>query len=295
MSAYKRIFIIYNPLSTGRSQIAAEQLASKLRPRLEKATIELVSTEHAGHAEELAYELSKKYCDVLLVSSSGDGGYHEMVNGAMRAQAASARPVCAVLPAGNANDHHGDASNSSLEDAIMKADIVRIDLLKVSISQGGKERLLRYAHSYAGLGLTPTVAVELNRHRLNAFRELIIVLRSFMRFRPFEIEVGGQTFVLDSIVITHIGRMAKVFNVERSELDDGVFEVTSFAHGHKLRLLLRLLRAAIAGLKPDMRTKQYAFTVKTNMPIQLDGEIITLRTGDVVKVTAARRYLRTLL
>lgn len=293
MAEYSFVAIIYNPNSTGNSRQAAEDLAAFVRKRKIDLKIKLVPTRHAGHAEELAYDIAKKYGGPLIISSSGDGGYHEVINGAMRAQAEGAKPICAVLPAGNANDHHHDVSSEPLPRAVIRGRASRIDLLKVEVTSG-KDKTMRYGHSYLGLGLTPTVAIELNRHSLSALKELSIVLRSFYRFRPFQIEVGDRIVTLDSLVISNIGRMAKVLSLERSDLDDGIFEVTIFPHGHKMQLLRKLLIAATKGLRPDERVKQYEFTARKAMPMQIDGEVTTLRPGDKVKVSGAQRQLRTL-
>lgn len=294
MDTYSHIAIIYNPKSTGNSQAAAERLAKHARPHLKRCTLELVATRHAGHAEELAYELARRHGNPLIVSSSGDGGYHEVINGAMRAQAEGAKPVCAVLPAGNANDHHNDTSQSPLEHAILRGKPQRIDLLEVTTATSTGSAL-RYAHSYLGLGLTPMVAIELNRHTLSALRELVIVLGGFLRFRPFQIEADGETLTLDSLIVSNIGRMAKIFALHRSPLDDGTFEVTIFPHGHKLKLLWRLAQAAMKGLRPDRSTDEYSFTALKDMPIQLDGEVAELRAGDTVTIKSARKLLRTLV
>lgn len=294
MPAYSHIAIIYNPNSTGDSQQAAEDLTDYINAHDKKVKVELIPTKHAGHAEELAYKLAKKHSNPLIISSSGDGGYHEVINGAMTAQLEGASPICAVLPAGNANDHHNDITDSPLRRLVVKENISRIDLLKIETTSG-KKRTVRYGHSYIGLGLTPTVAIELNRHSLSALKELSIVLRSFYRFRPFKIKVKDETLTHDSLIISNIGRMAKVLSLERSALDDGIFEVSIFPHGNKLLLLKKLLMAATKGLKPDLRTKRYEFTVMKDTPMQVDGEIASLKKDDKVIVTGAQQMLRTLL
>src|SRR5437764_2946213 len=98
---FSTVLIIYNPNSTGNSAGAARDLQKRLQTSL-KLPIRLLPTHYSGHAEELAYTGAKEHHNPLLVSSSGDGGYHEVINGAMRAQLTGAKPVCAVLPTGNA-------------------------------------------------------------------------------------------------------------------------------------------------------------------------------------------------
>ena len=57
---YSTIAIIYNPNSTGSSKDLADDFKTAIKKRLPKQKIELIATEYAGHAEELAYEISKK-------------------------------------------------------------------------------------------------------------------------------------------------------------------------------------------------------------------------------------------
>lgn len=172
------IFIIYNPKSTGDSAKNARELKKELSASHPKLVIELKKTEYAGHAEKLAYELSQASAKPLIISSSGDGGYNEVINGIVKAQLEGAYPTCAVLASGNANDHSRTLQSDSLTNLIKAEKVRRIDLLKMTV-KNGSDSTERYAHSYIGVGLTPTVAVELNKNDLSAIKELWIVLQSF--------------------------------------------------------------------------------------------------------------------
>ena len=76
-------------------------------------------------------------------------------------QAGNDTVVCAVLPAGNANDHRRATRERPLADAIVAGSVTRIDLLKLPFE--GSSPTTRYAHSYIGLELTPVVAVDLEK------------------------------------------------------------------------------------------------------------------------------------
>ena len=76
-------------------------------------------------------------------------------------QAGNGAVVCAVLPAGNANDHRRATREQPLADAIVTGSVTRIDLLRLTVE--GTSPTTRYAHSYIGLGLTPVVAVDLQK------------------------------------------------------------------------------------------------------------------------------------
>ncbi len=180
--------------------------------------------------------------------------------------------------------------------AIEKGKITRIDLLKVTIRSPDKKSIIRFAHSYAGLGLTPIVATELNRHTLNAFRESSLVIKTFFKYRPFKIRRGNKTLSFDSIIFANINQMAKVLTLaENNNPDDGKFEVISFPHAHKFLLIKMLLRAATIGLKTTRRESKYTFEAVKKMPMQLDGEITKLKAGDRVEIAAAREALRTII
>lgn len=295
MSKYSAITIIYNPNSTGSSKTAGQDLIKELRIEMPDIPIEIVPTSHAGHAEKLAYQHAKKTKLPLIISSSGDGGYHEVVNGALRAQAEGAQPICAVLAAGNANDHRRTLKKNPLVEAITKKLVTKIDVLEATFTDSKGGEVKRYAHSYIGLGLTPVVAVELNRHTLSAFKDLWIVLKTFYKFRPFRIRVDTKSYTLDSILFANISQMAKILTLSKdSKPDDGLFEVIVFPHAHKLRLIGRLFKASTVGLNPKKHYKDFEFTVLKKMPMQMDGEVTFITSNTPVKIKSLKRVLSTI-
>lgn len=90
---FDRVVLIFNPKSTGQARERAEDLRRDLGQRVPTLTVDLVPTEHAGHATELA-RTAAGAGSPLVVSVSGDGGYNEVVNGVM--QAANDRAASAV-------------------------------------------------------------------------------------------------------------------------------------------------------------------------------------------------------
>jgi diacylglycerol kinase (ATP) len=292
---YSTVTIIFNPHSTGPSELYAKRLQRELRKLFPDLKAELKPTKYAGHAEKLAYARAKATKKPLIISSSGDGGYNEVMNGAMRAQSEGATPVCAVLAAGNANDHGRTLQSRPLIEAIKEGKETRLDLLKARYKTRGQEKV-RYAHSYIGLGLTPVVAVELNKTSLNALKELWIVLKTFYKFRPFKIKVKGLRQTLDSILFTNIGDMAKVLTVAKNaKPDDGLFEIVTFPHSAKLRLARRLAKASMGGLQQTKRASEYSFMVLKKMPVQFDGEVQFIDKDSHVRITSEHRVLRTIL
>jgi diacylglycerol kinase family enzyme len=253
--------------------------------------LDLCPTRHAGHARDLAREAAGTGRP-LIVSVSGDGGYNEVVNGVM--DAGNDRAVCAVRAAGNANDHRRVTRERPLADAIVAGDVRRIDLLRLTVGTGTAAQT-RYAHSYIGVGLTPVVAVDLEKGGKGSWREIASVVRVFARFRPFPIRLeNGRRRSIDSLVFANIAEMAKYATLsEHSRPDDGRFEVITQQRTGKLRVLSTAIRAATRGLGPQPSTTHYAFTTLVPMPLQLDGELVELDANTLVTVDIAPSALVT--
>ena len=228
------------------------------------------------------------------MSVSGDGGYNEVVNGAM--QSGNDAVVCAVLPAGNANDHRRATREQPLADAIVTGAVTRIDLLRLTV--GRSSPTTRYAHSYIGLGLTPVVAVDLDKGGKGSIREALTAIRAFAGFRPFEIHLeNGSRQRFDSIVFANISEMAKVATISEddSRPDDGKFEVITVKHTAKWRLLGTAIKAAVRGLGPQPSVREYHFTNLEKMPIQVDGEVMELGAGAKARIDIAHQVMQTVL
>jgi diacylglycerol kinase (ATP) len=289
---YSSITIIYNPNSTGNSPTLAQKLAADIKARLQDVDLQLIETEYAGHAEELAYQTALASKSPLIISVSGDGGYNEVINGAMKAtDAHDTHPICAILPAGNANDHHKSVAERPLIEAIVDKGLAQLDLLQVSFK--GHER---YAHSYVGLGLTPFIARELNKHKLSVFKETWLAVKTYWRFHPFTISHQGQTRQFDSILMANISRMAKHLTLTQdNDLQDGKFELLQWPHRNKLMLAAPIIRAMLGKPIPSQKASTFTFTSHSPLPIQLDGELLEIPPATEVTVRCLPKKLRTIL
>lgn len=293
MSNYTAITIIYNPNSTGPGKDMTDELASKLRSRLPKQKITVLGTEYVKHAEELGYSLSTQSSRPLIISASGDGGYHELVNGIMKAQNEGAKPVSGLLPAGNANDHFHAMHDDDIVKLIEKGEERRIDLLKLTTATASGDKVVRYAHSYIGAGLTPKVGKELNKTTLNWFNQLWIVARVLFFFRPTRLIVDGKVRAYDSIILSNIEKMSKVFSLSKdSQPNDNRFEITIFRRRNKMKLIASLLRASTVGLSGAAKIREFSFSTIRPTLVQLDGEVLQIEKEQKVIVTVEHKALR---
>jgi diacylglycerol kinase (ATP) len=287
---FDAVEIVFNPNSTGDAQERAEELAKQLAERAPELPVQLRPTERAGHGREIARDAARAGRP-LVVSVSGDGGYNDVVNGLMDAGADSA--YAAVLAAGNANDHRRVTRERPLADGIVDGDVSKLDLLRMSVDDG---REPRYAHSYIGLGITPTVALELEKGGKGSIKEVISTIRTFSHFRPFQIETDSGTETFDSVIFANIREMAKFAVLsEEGRPDDGRFEVVVLRHTAKWRVLATAVRAAVRGLGPQPTAREYQFKTVDPMPVQVDGEVSEFERGVAVTVEIVPGALHTVL
>lgn len=288
---FDRVVLIFNP---GKAGMAAriDDLQRDLAAALPGLPIELLPTEFAGHARDLARSVAEAGAP-LIVSVSGDGGYNEVVNGVMDVPAS--RAVCTVLPAGNANDHHRSRPVRPLMGAIREGRVRRIDLLRITF-RGAHREEVQYAHSYVGFGLTPLMAIGIERGGKGKILELLSVARTLSGLRPFElVRADGATARFDSLILANISRMAKYGRVsESNHPDDGQFEVVTLPHAGRWKMALMTLRAVTLGLGPQPSVSSYAFTTRNAVPCQIDGEVVHVQAGTHVLVESARGALATI-
>lgn len=293
---FTAIVIIFNPNSTGDSMSNAKKLQKALiRSLPKKVSITLIATERAAHAEEIALDVAIKNKRVLIVSSSGDGGYNEVLNGLLKANNPHAAAV--VLPSGNANDHHEAISLRSLEDKIRHPRIEAIDAIKVAAMKDGKS-FTRYAHSYVGVGLTAYIGKKLTEATLNPVNEKWLVLKYLLLFKgvTLKVEPDLRWHRYSSIVFGNISRMSKIIKLApESHYDDGKIEVYELRTKSFIGTTLSLLFGSTFGLRPSAQLQRLSFRARRPVQVQFDGEVIQLDARDRITVSVDRSSFKTLL
>lgn len=287
------VVIIYNPNSTGNGKANATSLQADLRRLAPTLHVSLKQTEYAGHAEKIAWDYAKNAQRVLLVSSSGDGGYHELINGIVSSGATNI--VAGLLPSGNANDHFRAVHEEDVVQRIIAGKSRWLDSISIRAQVEGKP-WQRYAHSYAGIGLSPSVGRRLTKAKLNFFNEKWILLRQLFRYRYVAILIDGKERRFSSVVFSNIARMSKVLQVANdSSLTDGKFEISAVTRQSKFRLFLYLFKAATIGLEENSSVSRFEFqTIKPTL-IQLDGEVYTLDGSCKVTVESVHLALEAII
>lgn len=285
--SYSCVVIIFNPISTsGRAEVKAERLAERLRKKGVKK-ISVVASDYPGHAEILAYETTVKHPRPLIISASGDGGYNEVVNGIMRAQKEYPKhqPTCAILAAGNSNDHRRSVRKHPLSWAITHRDSEPLSILKLTITLDGHTRQ-RYAHSYIGLGVSGQAAKLINQETYTRWQDLGIVLKTLFFFKPVSvIDDDGKKRRYDSLVFLLSKHMSRVFRVApKPGLNSPSFRVVGFRHQARWKLLFTMAYLLVMGVKSPPKAQSYSLVVEQDTTLQIDGEYTEVPAGSKVQL-----------
>jgi diacylglycerol kinase (ATP) len=289
-SKIDEVIVLYNPSSTGSSKDNANNLIKKLHLHVPNLNARVKETEYAGHAEVIAKEYAEQTKSVLLISSSGDGGYHELINGVLASGAKNI--VTGLLPSGNANDHHRAVDSGLLVEHIIARTTHTIDVLEVTSKVNGK-KWVRFGHSYAGVGLSSVVGKELTKEKLNFFNEKWLVLKHIFKFRHISILVKGKKVRYSSLVFGNVAQMSKVIQLSKgSSLTDGRFEISAVRYESKFHLLKELFKAVTIGPKENSSKTIFSFKTIKKLRIQIDGEDYMIDANSVVEVRSIRRALQ---
>lgn len=289
---FHTVVIIFNPNSTGDGEANAAALERRILAAAPDMTVITEPTKYAGHALKLAKEYAKDESTVI-VSSSGDGGYNEVVNGVLSVSGAKA--AMAVLPSGNANDHYAAVASDDLVKNISKGTSRRIEAIRLE-SYVGNKKWVRYAHSYVGFGITPKIGKELTIRKLNAFNEKWHTLYQLMRFKHVDISDEKTVRRYSSLMFSTIGRMSKIIRLEDSaDQHDGKMEVYETEYQSPWQLLGMLLHASLRGLAKSDRVERYRLRTIERTMVQLDGEVFTLDADSDILLSCEKSAIRTVL
>ena len=289
MKSIDHVVIIYNPKSTRAAAANARRLARRLENRTE-VNVHVTRTNHPGHGEELAKEYADTYENILFVSSSGDGGYHEIVNGIL--SSGNTTTVAAeLLPSGNANDHYKWVHQGRLVRRINQVDIHLHDVIEIDAA----DSYTRFAHSYAGLGLSAQAAQAINQSDVTRTSEVAAVLKAFSRITPVRLRIGAEEKTYTNFICANIGKMSKYFSIEGSDSTDGQFEVIRNKTDKPSELAAQMARAMTFGLDDVEQLDELNFTCLEPTVIQMDGELHELAKHEKVTIRCRQQLLKTII
>lgn len=288
-----------NPLSR-RADRMAQAALPQLKLSLE-SQVELVTTDYAGHAREVAETWASEHLDGTIIGIGGDGTLNEIGNGILSATAASgSRVVLVVCGGGNANDQYRSwpPSQRIRPRDVLSAEPVQVDVLEVSYSANNRNQAApQYALSYAAIGALATGASVVNGRRRGMRADLALIPQTLRRARPLSVVIDGQLTRADNLSWHIVPTIAKVFRVTtNSRRADGLMEVVLVPHRSwptALRMSWFGLRALVWPHRPS-HSARMTFFWEQGGAAQLDGETVDIPPGSDVTVRCVPAALRML-
>lgn len=310
-----------NPRATTTSPRVTDVLAHALAGEI---GLEIVTTEHRGHAAEIAARARSEGADLLCVLG-GDGTVNEAVNGLLsptglapgRASSSDTLPDLVVIPGGSANVFARalglpadpvEATGEILR-ALREGRRRRIGLGLATVTPWeGESWAPRWFLANAGLGLDAEIiaAMESDRadgHDATPMRYFLTTLRQyFLRTnrRDPALSIALSETSIDGVFLsivqntspwTYFGALPITPCPEASfETGLDLFAVRRMAVGTALRLARRMVTGSRAGSTSRSLTVAHdlaAFTVTAARPtpLQIDGEGL----GEVASVSFTSR------
>lgn len=296
-----RGLLVVNPHATTTSPRVRDVLVRALGDAID---LEIVTTEHRGHAWALGERARRERLDIVC-TLGGDGTINEVVNGMLSAGPGDDVPLLATVPGGSANVFARSLglpadpveATGVLLEAISEHHVRRIGLGTAAItSPVGHTSTPRWFVANAGLGVDAEIiaAMENDRaegHEASPGRYFTTTLRQyFLRTErkdpPLRIEIPGEDPIDDAFLAivqntapwTYFGSYA-VNPCPRASFDTGLdlFAVRRMGVATALRVARRMLAGSDAGstrrsLAVRRDLAEFAIEARRPTHLQIDGE-----------------------
>ena len=276
----QKVYLIYNPLSGNRR---ATSILEKVKPIFEKGKLkyEIIETQYAGHARDLANTLPYEGYDGLCVIG-GDGTMHEIINGMLKREDGAKIPIGLIAGGtGNSFMHHVDA----LDPEVAARRILTGRRRKVDIARANANGEIIYGFNIVGWGL-PTDIIETAAKikwigsQCYNIASLIEVLRNKPRLARVTIDkkkiAGDYGFILGCNTI-HTGTAMKMAPL--AQINDGLIDLIVVRKAGRLKLLYLFTKLFSGRHIGDPaveyhQVKQFTIEPLENYVLNIDGEMI---------------------
>lgn len=285
MAEALRTCVIFNP-SAGRGR-ARRYVQRRLKA---DPTIELCPTQHAGHAEELAYRAASDGFQ-RIIAAGGDGTIHEVANGLLRAN----RPevILGIWPCGSADDYAYALGITG--DPHQPTEVAAVDVGLLSDAAGRQRFFVN------GMGVGFNGAVTLESRRIRCLRGMPLyaaaLLRALVRWfdKPMmTAEFDGQTRQGPTLALSlSLGQREGGFPlVPHADLGDGWFDYIHAGPVTRYELLRHfpdILRGTLPRDHPRLwlgRCQRLVLRSESALRIHVDGEFFCQPEDGVYSVSA---------
>jgi diacylglycerol kinase (ATP) len=284
----KKMIFIVNPIAgRGAGTLALPEIKRKTHEN--SMVCEIISTEHAGHAIDLARDAAISECGIV-VAVGGDGTSNEVLNGLMQAQNQGHRNTkMAIIGIGRGNDFaYGFGISPGLQNGFTVLQQGNHRLVDVGQVVGGDYPQGRYFGNGVGIGFDAVVGFEaLKLTHLHGFLNYIVAaLRTIFLFfnaPSVQIEYDDQLITQPSLMVSIMNgrRMGGGFMMAPdASTDDGKLDLCIVGQLTRIGILAMIPRfmKGTQASRPQIKTGRAAHihivAMKGVLPVHADGETI---------------------
>jgi diacylglycerol kinase (ATP) len=298
-----KIIIILNGVSKKKKKF----YHSILPVLLQKFTIEVLETQYANHACQLAAEAVLKKPDVI-ISAGGDGTLNQVLNGMMRFGNENL-PALGLIPLGSGNDFANSASLNadphSLLDLLTRNQPKPTDIGKVVCRNGKNEEITHYFINVCSLGMGPATVKRMEKAPtwLGAdLKYLLSIVQTFFTHKPEQVEVETSSWNWKGsarVVAIANGQSFgnKIYIAPDAKMDDGVFSTFIASNLPLLKFLLYLQK--LKGKKKITddqiiynNTEKVAIRSENDVMLETEGELIGFLPASIKMLPSQIRFFR---
>lgn len=191
-----KILIILNGISRKKKKFYSEIL-----PAIQKKfKVNVVETDYAGHANQLAAEaLTKSY--TCIIAAGGDGTLHQVINGILSANTNQAIPSVGLIPLGSGNDFATtcglSANINSIERLLENNQPKLTDVGKISCCNLDGNKIEKYFINACSIGMGPATVQRMEKSPkwLSAnLRYLTSILHTFFIHQPAPLNIKTESW-----------------------------------------------------------------------------------------------------
>ena len=271
--------LIVNPHGGVKSGL---KILEKVKPFFEEADTELniIETEYAGHARDIASELP---LDNLtgLCAIGGDGTMHEMVNGMMTRKDGMRTPI-GLITGGTGNSFMHDLDCLDPVEAAQR--ILTNRTRKIDLFKAQTKEKLYFGFNIVGWGMPTDINLLAEKMRwLGGQRYNIASILEVLKFktRLARIEIDGRNIIADfGFVIgcntMYTGKGMKMAPLAR--LDDGLMDLLIVRKAGRIKLL-RMFPKIFSGkhiadpIVEYRQVRKFSIYPEEHSTLNIDGEI----------------------
>ncbi|HUF22285.1 MAG TPA: diacylglycerol kinase family protein [Burkholderiales bacterium] len=276
-------FAVLNPVSGGGRGLRHR---ARIESRLREAGVEceLVVSEHAGHAIELAEAAANQGFHRFL-AIGGDGTLNELLNGAMRSgKLDTGEATLGLIPVGRGNDwartHRIPHDYRAAAGLVARGRWVAHD---AGLVQHGESQP-RHFLNVAGTGFDAHVVQLTREARFGAYSYLAALPMGFASYRAQTLEVispdetvSGEVFVAFAAICRYCGGGMLV--APDAHFDDGLLDITVVQNITRLELLRNIHRLFNGSIKSyakvkTMRCRTVEIAGAVPVGCEADGELL---------------------